>query len=290
MQRVPLDRGPRLARELAANRMTGRLSARQRLALLIAAGIGCTTFPRARLSASPRLVARSTSPSLLIVGFGLHNPIEDLGMVAPLPGGDARPGWGFLALLGLIGGGPTLIGPVLGQVVVSDVLSVGFLSRAAGSILYVVMQLLKVADKMGRKPTMLMCLVIMAIGMYMAHGATAVWPMTLFRVFTGVGIGGMLAATNAVTAESTSKSSRSLAMALYVVGYPLGGIFGGLAATQWLLVDYTWQAVFLFGAITTAAMIPLVMLLVPETPAFHAARRKPDALQRVNRSLRALVG
>ncbi|MEO8314409.1 MAG: MFS transporter [Pseudomonadota bacterium] len=166
----------------------------------------------------------------------------------------------------------------LGIVLSGELIGMGFGSLFLGGL----------ADKMGRKPTMLMCLVIMAIGMYMAHGATAVWPMTLFRVFTGVGIGGMLAATNAVTAESTSKSSRSLAMALYVVGYPLGGIFGGLAATQWLLVDYTWQAVFLFGAITTAAMIPLVMLLVPETPAFHAARRKPDALQRVNRSLRAL--
>jgi MFS family permease len=124
--------------------------------------------------------------------------------------------------------------------------------------------------------------------MYMAHLATSVWPMTLFRVFTGLGIGGMLAATNAVTAESTSKASRSIAMAWYVIGYPLGGIFGGLAATQWLLVDYTWHAVFLFGAAATAIMIPLVYFLVPETPAFHAARRKPDALQRVNRSLRGL--
>jgi MFS family permease len=144
------------------------------------------------------------------------------------------------------------------------------------------------ADRVGRKPAMLICLVIMAVGMYMASEATSVWPLTFFRVFTGLGIGGMLAATNAVTAETTSKASRGLAMALYVIGYPLGGIFGGLAATQWLLVDYTWHTVFLFGAVVTAVMIPLVMLLVPETPAFHAARRKPDALNRVNRSLKAL--
>ena len=48
--------------------------------------------------------------------------------------------------------------------------------------------------------------------------------MVGFRFLTGLGIGGMLAATNAVTAEaSTSKSARSVAMALYVIGYPLGG-------------------------------------------------------------------
>ena len=144
------------------------------------------------------------------------------------------------------------------------------------------------ADKAGRKPAMLICLVIMAIGMYLAHAASGVWPLTVFRFFTGLGIGGMLAATNAVTAESTSKSARSLAMALYVIGYPIGGVIGGYAAQSWLLVDYDWRAVFLFGAVVTAAMIPLVMLLVPETPAFHAARRKPGALEQINRSLRAL--
>jgi len=136
---------------------------------------------------------------------------------------------------------------------------------------------------------MLLCLVIMATGMYLAHAATSLSWLTAFRFFTGLGIGGMLAATNAVTAESTSKASRSLAMSLYVIGYPLGGVIGGYAAQSWLLVDYDWRAVFLFGAIVTAVMIPLVALLVPETPAFHAARQKPDALARVNRSLRALM-
>jgi MFS family permease len=145
------------------------------------------------------------------------------------------------------------------------------------------------ADKMGRKPSMLICLVIMAIGMYMAHQAQNLSWLTAFRFFTGLGIGGMLAATNAVTAESTSKASRGLAMSLYVIGYPIGGVIGGFAAQGWLLVDYDWRAVFLFGAVCTAAMIPLVALLVPETPAFHAARQKPDALARVNRSLRALM-
>src|SRR5688572_29873151 len=144
------------------------------------------------------------------------------------------------------------------------------------------------ADRAGRKTAMLICLVIMALGMYLAHAATSVWPLTLFRFFTGLGIGGMLAATNAVVAESTSSVSRNLAIAIYVIGYPVGGVIGGFAAQEWLLVDHDWRAVFLFGAVVTAIMIPLVMLLVPETPAFHAARRKPDALERVNRSLRKL--
>lgn len=167
----------------------------------------------------------------------------------------------------------------LGIVLSAELIGMGFGSILLGGY----------ADKGGRKPAMLVCLFIMAIGMYLAHAATSVWPMTIFRFVTGLGIGGMLAATNAVVAESTNRESRSLAMALYVIGYPIGGVAGGFAAQEWLLVEHDWRAVFMFGAVATAVMIPLVWLLVPETPAFHAARRKPDAVEKINRSLRALV-
>ena len=166
----------------------------------------------------------------------------------------------------------------LGVVLSAELVGMGFGSVLLGGY----------ADKGGRKPAMLICLVVMAIGMYLAHSATAVWPLTFFRFFTGLGIGGMLASTNAVVAETTNRTHRAMAISLYVIGYPIGGVLGGLAASEWLLQDYDWRAVFLFGAAVTAAMIPLVALLVPETPAFIAARRKPDALDRVNRSLRTL--
>ncbi|MBO9519191.1 MAG: MFS transporter [Porphyrobacter sp.] len=166
----------------------------------------------------------------------------------------------------------------LGIVLSAELIGMGFGSLILGGV----------ADKAGRKATMLACLVIMTIGMYMAHAANGVTELTIWRLITGLGIGGMLAATNAVTAESSSKKDRSLAMALYVIGYPLGGVIGGFAAQSWLLVDYDWRAVFLFGAIVTAVMIPLVMLLVPETPAFYAARRPEGALAKINKSLRAL--
>lgn len=166
----------------------------------------------------------------------------------------------------------------LGIVLSAELIGMGFGSLLLGGF----------ADKAGRKPAMLVCLFIMAVGMYMAHSAGSVAVITAWRLFTGLGIGGMLASTNAVVAETSSQSSRSLAMALYVAGYPIGGVIGGYAAQSWLLVDHDWRAVFVFGAVATAAMIPLVMLLVPETPAFHAARRKPDALERINRSLRKL--
>jgi MFS family permease len=88
-----------------------------------------------------------------------------------------------------------------------------------------------------------------------------------------------------VVAETTSSVARRTATAAYVAGYPLGAVIGGFVSQGWLLVAYDWRAVFLFGAIVTALMIPLVMLLVPETPAFHATKRDEA---KVNRSLTAL--
>lgn len=165
----------------------------------------------------------------------------------------------------------------LGIVLSAELVGMGFGSVLLGGM----------ADKQGRKPTMLACLLVMAIGMYMAHAATGVSNLTTWRFITGLGIGGMLAATNAVTAESTSLSGRSLSMAIYVIGYPLGGVIGGFAAQTWLLPAYDWRAVFLFGAVVTAAMIPIVWLLVPETTAFLTSARPANVLDRVNRTLGA---
>jgi ZIP family zinc transporter len=65
-----------------------------------------------------------------------------------------RPRWGQLAMLGVIGGGPTLVGTLLGSVVVNDALGLVFLALAAGSIIYVLVQLIGVALKMGRGYTL----------------------------------------------------------------------------------------------------------------------------------------
>ena len=162
----------------------------------------------------------------------------------------------------------------LGIVLSAELIGMGFGSVLLGGM----------ADKLGRKLTMIVCLIFMALGMYLASIAQAVPLMVAFRFLTGVGIGGMLAATNAVTAESSNLAVRRAAIAAYVAGYPLGAIVGGIAASEWLLPNYGWRAIFLFGAVVTAAMIPLVMLFVPETAAFQASRNN---LAGVNRTLSA---
>ena len=88
---------------------------------------------------------------LLIIGFGLHNATEGFGIVAPMAAVGERPSWRYLGLLGLIGGGPTFLGTLVGEQFTSVPTAIAFLSLAAGSILYVIIELLAVARKTGMK-------------------------------------------------------------------------------------------------------------------------------------------
>jgi zinc transporter, ZIP family len=111
-----------------------------RLALLIAAGIGLHNFSEGLAIGQSAGSGEIAFASVLIVGFGLHNATEGFGIVGPLVGKE-RPSWGFLALAGLIGGGPTFLGTMLGYYMVSTAMSVLFLSLAAGALIYVIGEL-----------------------------------------------------------------------------------------------------------------------------------------------------
>jgi ZIP family zinc transporter len=121
------------------------------LALLIAVGIGLHNFAEGLAIGNSAASGEIALAVLLIIGFGLHNATEGFGIVAPMAVGGVRPSWGQLGLLGLIGGGPTLLGTLVGQRFTNATVSIAFLALAAGSILYVVIELLAVGRRMGAK-------------------------------------------------------------------------------------------------------------------------------------------
>ena len=121
----------------------------RRLALLIATGIGLHNFGEGLAIGQSAAAGELSLALVLIIGFGLHNATEGFGIVGPMAGEAERPSWRFLGLMGLIGGGPTFLGTVVGQAWVSPALETVFFTVAGGSILYVVIQLVEVCKRFG---------------------------------------------------------------------------------------------------------------------------------------------
>jgi ZIP family zinc transporter len=118
------------------------------LGLSIAVGIGLHNFSEGLAIGQTAQTGRLSLALLLIVGFALHNATEGFGIVGPLAARDVRPAWSYLLLAGLIAGGPTLVGTIVGTMFTSLYVFVMFLALAAGAIIYDVAQLLHTGRRM----------------------------------------------------------------------------------------------------------------------------------------------
>lgn len=162
-------------------------------------------------------------------------------------------------------------------------LSSGLFGMAAGSLF-----IAPIADRIGRRNIILWCLVIISLGMFVSAFTASVSHLAITRVITGLGIGGMLASITTITAEYSSEKRQGFAISLVQSGYPIGATIGGTIAA-FLIVMYGWRSVFIFGAICSAAMIPVVYRFLPESLEYLLERKPDNALEKVN-ALRAQLG
>jgi ZIP family zinc transporter len=118
------------------------------LAAIIAIGIGAHNFGEG-LAIGASAASGATAVALaLIVGFGLHNATEGFGVAAPLVG-RVVPSWAQIGLAGLIAGGPTFLGTIIGYSFYSPTLSVLFLAIAIGALVFVIGELWSVLRRTG---------------------------------------------------------------------------------------------------------------------------------------------
>ena len=135
--------------EIAASEEFTVRAAALRTGMTIAAAIGLHNFAEGLaigVSASTGEIGLAT---VLIIGFAVHNATEGFGIVGPL--GDVRPSWRWLALAGLIGGGPVFLGAIVGYNVTSEPLELLFYSVSAGAILYVIGEIWGAMRRLGHR-------------------------------------------------------------------------------------------------------------------------------------------
>jgi len=180
----------------------------------------------------------------------------------------------------------TFVAPVLGHVwgigkaQLGVVLSSGLAGMAAGCFF-----LAPSADKVGRRPILIACLSIMAIGMLLCASASNVSSLAVFRFLTGIGMGALVAVVNPLAAEFTNNRCKPLSIGVMSVGYPIGGAIGGSGAAV-LLRHFDWSSVFLGSAIATVVCLVLTAIMLPESPAFLCTRDREDSLSRLNAIMR----
>ena len=166
------------------------------------------------------------------------------------------------------------------QAQVGLVFSAGLMGLAAGSLL-----IAPTADIFGRRRVLFFSLLVMIVGTLWSAVTHNVVDLMLSRAFTGLGIGTMIAIITSLTAEYANARSRDFCQAMFAIGFPVGGLLGGVLAAR-LLPSYGWPAIFYTGSLLGAVLIPVVWAFLPEPIAPMIARPRSDTLARVNDFLR----
>jgi len=130
-----------------------------------------------------------------------------------------------------------------------------------------------IGDRVGRKPLLLGSVAIFGIASLLSAVAPSLAMLSLWRFFTGLGIGGAFSGTVALTGDYTPQRLRATLIMVQFTGAPLGGFVGGLAVAA-LLAHFGWEVIFVIGGVFPLALVPVMVLWLPESPRFLA--RKPN--------------
>lgn len=158
-------------------------------------------------------------------------------------------------------------------------ISLGLIGMAVGSLF-----IAPIADKVGRRSIILSCLLLSGITMLFSSQVSSYAQLGSLRFITGLGIGGLLTNGAVMANEFSTTKWKNLSVALLSTGYALGAVLGGMIAFR-LIGTTGWRSVFMYGGFFTLAVLALVYFILPESVEYQLIKRKPNTLEKINRTL-----
>jgi MFS transporter, AAHS family, 4-hydroxybenzoate transporter len=143
-----------------------------------------------------------------------------------------------------------------------------------------------IGDRFGRRPLLLGSLTLFGIASLLSAVVGTLSVLSLLRFFTGVGIGGGFSGAAALSGDYAPHRLRATMIMATFTGAPIGGFLGGQIVAL-LLAQWGWRMIFVLGGIFPLALVPVLVLWLPESPRFLATKKKlspstATLLQRLN--------
>ncbi|MFK0310831.1 MFS transporter [Pseudomonas sp. NPDC090233] len=157
--------------------------------------------------------------------------------------------------------GASELGPVLGAALVGLMLG----AFMAGPL----------ADRFGRKRVLVLSVACFGTFSLAAAFAQDLHSLAWLRLLTGLGLGGAMPNAITLTSEYCPQRRRSLLVTGMFCGFTLGSALGGVVAAQ-LLPLYGWRSVLALGGVLPLALLPVLLLALPESVRFLARRHSAD--------------
>ena len=160
-------------------------------------------------------------------------------------------------------------------------------SFALAGMMVGAMVLAPVADIIGRRALIIFSLMLVGVSIFLTARADNLAPFIILRFVSGVGAGALLACQASLAAEYSPEKYRALSVALVTAGYPTGAMMTSVVAS-YILPDYGWRSMFVFGGLITLGMVVVAWLMIPESLKYLLEKQPKNALIKINGILQKL--
>ena len=160
-------------------------------------------------------------------------------------------------------------------------------SFALAGMMVGAMVLAPVADIIGRRALIIFSLMLVGVSIFLTARADNLAPFIILRFVSGVGAGALLACQASLAAEYSPEKYRALSVALVTAGYPTGAMMTSVVAS-YILPDYGWRSMFVFGGLITLGMVVVAWLMIPESLKYLLEKQPKNALIKINEILQKL--